>query len=672
MAKIPKRPNRKTEEVSLSPILRSVTLDASTIDSETRTVELVFYSGVPVLRIPMFDDPFELEFVVSKKAANLERLNAGAALIDSHGTYRGVNAILGVVEKAWLADGMARARVRFSKRDEVEPVWQDVEDKVIQNVSMGVYLHELEEVTEEGAPRKRFRATSWEPYEISLVAVPADAGAQVQASGEREASPCSVTFCAEALADARQRGNEMIIKVRLLADTDNGKSGEIVEIEENDFDETLHSKELETAEETVAATIKRDKEHAAELKRIAAHYGLDSVWAQRHINLGTTIDQALAEAADERARRAPKTTNEIGFGDDRDSSHWRREQMESAIAARARRIDPPESARQYAHTTLLECALEALSWTGKHQGLDVRRDGTRILQLALHTTSDFPLLLANALNKVLLPEYALAAPTYRMIAERKTFNDFRPHTFNRSGDFPVPLQVNEHGEYKYGTMGENAETVTLATYGRIIGLSRQTIVNDDLSAFANLATKAARRIADFENATFFLVCISAGAGLGPALSDTVVVYNAAHGNITAAGALSNALLGEGLGLMMAQTSLDGLKLNIVPRFVLVSPTSVVAAKTFLAAIMPTQASEVNPFAGEMTAIGDANLTGTRFYMLADPSQLANYIYGYLAGDEGPRTDVRAGFEIDGVEFKISLDFAVGAIDYRGGVTGAGA
>ena len=104
MAK-PRPHKRTTENVSLSPVLHSVALDASTIDAEARTVELIFYSGVPVLRIPMFDDPFELEFEVSRKAANLDRLNSGANLIDSHRTYAGIQGILGVVEKAWLVEG---------------------------------------------------------------------------------------------------------------------------------------------------------------------------------------------------------------------------------------------------------------------------------------------------------------------------------------------------------------------------------------------------------------------------------------------------------------------------------------------------------------------------------------------------------------------------------------
>jgi hypothetical protein len=111
---------------------------------------------------------------------------------------------------------------------------------------------------------------------------------------------------------------------------------------------------------------------------------------------------------------------------------------------------------------------------------------------------------------------------------------------------------------------------------------------------------------------------------------------------------------------------------VVGTILLVSPASLTLAEQFTSTIAPQVAGSVNPFAGRLTPIGDANLSGARFYVLADPSRLPNYIYGFLGGQAGPRTEVRAGFEVDGIEFKLAIDFAVGAIDFRGGVTHAGA
>jgi hypothetical protein len=677
---------------ALPPFHGLAQLNAQSIDAESRTVEVLFYTGSPVFRASFFDGPYELEFEMTKKAANFDRLNNGAPLINNHGTFRGIEAQLGVIEKAWLKDGEAHARVRFSKRADVEPIWQDVLDGVIRSVSMGTYILSMEEVTEPGAELKRFRATSWEPYEISLVSVPADAGARVlQAAASAEKRPCLITSAA-ALADARER-NAMKILVRLLADNT------VVEIDETDFDEKLHSKDLRTpaakaATETPAATpgntdlsdkerkrkvddaLDRNKANATEVRRVAAEFKCDEVWAQRHIALGTPIDQVIELAAEERARKAPKTINDIGVGEDYSSAEYRKEQMSAALAARATRKEIPESARAFAHHSFVEMALECLTFRNLHRGLDRRADAGRIVELAMHSTSDFPLLLANTLNKMVLPAYQQAAPTYRQLAAQKTFNDFRAHNFIRVGDFPVPLLMGENGEYQSGTLSESNEQVTCFTYGRMLTLSRQMLINDDANGFGDLATAAGRRTADFENATFFTNVINVASGLGQTMSASnggVAVYNAAHNNLTGAGALSNTLLGSARALLMAQTSLDGLKLNTPAAILLVSPTNLTLAETLLAQIVPNIASSVNIFAGRIRPVGDANLgTGTRFYVLADPGTLANYVYGFLGGVEGPRTALRDGWRSDGIEFKLSLDFGCGTIDFRGGVTGAGA
>src|SRR5262245_38825539 len=111
--------------VQLPPIFGAVELRAETAKPAARTVEATFHSGAPVLRVPLFADPFELEFAMTPTAAKLGRLNAGAPVLDSHRDYAGVSAILGVVERAWLEGGEGRAVLRLSERAEVEPIFRD-------------------------------------------------------------------------------------------------------------------------------------------------------------------------------------------------------------------------------------------------------------------------------------------------------------------------------------------------------------------------------------------------------------------------------------------------------------------------------------------------------------------------------------------------------------------
>jgi hypothetical protein len=660
---------RPQRDLSLPMLRAQVSIAPETLNEETRTVEVRFYSGASVQRFPFFDDPYELAFDIDPKAVRLDRFNAGAPLVDNHRAFGPVgDVVLGVVEKAWMAEDGGHATVKIAA-DRPDIVTR-LKDGILRNFSMGAVIHQLKDITEKGDPQRRLLAIDWEPHELSIVPVPADPGAQALAQAER--FPCTLTG-----ASAPERSVMETIKVRLLA------SGEVVEIDEKDFDSKLHSKELtvktaahvdpKDAKRKVDDKIAADEAHAAEVRRVCQHYNLNEVWAQRHIKLGTSIEQVLADASEQRAKLAPMIDGAVSIGEDYDSLGWRTDKMAEALSARAMRKPCPESARQYALSSIAECAFECLSLNGRTRGrnLDARRNPDDVISLALHTTSDFPGLLGNVLNKQLLPAFELTEPNFRKIAAKKTFKDFRPHKFLRAGDFPVPLQVDEHGEYTYGTLTEGSETAALVTYGRILGLSRQLLVNDDLGALQDIGSTAGRRVADFMNTTFFTTLITAGSGLGPALADTLTVYHATHGNITGAGALDNTRLAAAVALMMVQTSLDGLKMNVSPKILLVSPANLANALTLVAALTPAQASQVNPFAGQFQVIADANLTGTRFYLLADPGVLPNYIWGSLEGQEGPRIETRVGFSIDGVEIKLALDYAVAAIEYRGGSTGAG-
>lgn len=689
---------RRPTTIQLPAVDLRAEVDAASLDTEARTVDAVFYTGAEVIRAPMFDEPYFLSFSMEPGAADLSRLNSGAAVVDSHSEYT-LDDVLGKTSDARLEDGAYRVRLHFSVRDERRAgIWQDVQEGLLRNLSMRATINDLEELGEDEATGlARYQASKWGVSHIALLATGADAGAAISLSDESAKVACNVHYRAKAPAAAHVKESSMNIKVRLLADCEAGKKGEILEIDESDFDLKLHTTELEIATRVVTeapkseddeararkidAALAADKKHKEDLKRVASNFGCDELWVQRHHNLGTDIDDAIADASAERAKRSPVGPHSIGFGNDYEAAEFKIDAMAEALAARARGVEPAEHAKQFYGMGFAELAVQALALRGKARGMDSRRDAWRLFSpdLALHTTSDFPLLLANALNKTLLPAYQLAQPTYRQLAQQRTFNDYRPHPFARAGDFPQLLETNEHGEFKYGTMGENSESVTAVNYGRIIGLTKQTLVNDDLGAFADLAMKAAMRVADFENTTFFTICILAGAGLGPDLSDTDPVYDANHSNLGTTGLPSVDSIGEARALLRKQTSIDGLKLNTPARILLVSPDHETLAEQLTAPLsqlvgqgaVAAPASNVNPFAGRLTPVADANLTGDRWYLLADPAILANYVYGYIGGASGPMTSVRQGFETNGVEFKVELDFGCGAIDYRGGVTNQG-
>ena len=145
---------------------RSFDLSRDAIDEEARTVELAFSSESPVTR--WFGDEI-LDH--SPESIRLGRLNDGGAVLVDHDARDHV----GVVESVVIsADRMGRALVRFGKSARADEIWQDVKDGIRKSVSVGYRIHKMA-LESETDGLESYRATDWEPYEISMVSIPADA-----------------------------------------------------------------------------------------------------------------------------------------------------------------------------------------------------------------------------------------------------------------------------------------------------------------------------------------------------------------------------------------------------------------------------------------------------------------------------------------------------------------
>ena len=142
----------------------SVRTRATTVDTENRTAELAFSSEMHV-------ETWWVTEILSHAsgAMMLDRLNDGAALLDGHAWDRQV----GVIQTARNdADRVGRATVRFSRIQAGEDMMMDVADGIRTKVSVGYLIHEVVENSDTNPPT--FTVTRWEPYEISVVSVPAD------------------------------------------------------------------------------------------------------------------------------------------------------------------------------------------------------------------------------------------------------------------------------------------------------------------------------------------------------------------------------------------------------------------------------------------------------------------------------------------------------------------
>lgn len=149
---------------------RALLVERSAIDEEARTAVLAFASEAPYERywgVEILD--------LTATSMRQGRLRSGANLLMDHDW----KDVVGVVESVEVgADRVGRAVVRFGKSARAEEVWQDVRDGIRRNVSVGYMVHKAQLVeTVDGL--ETYRVTDWEPFEISLVSVPADASVGV-------------------------------------------------------------------------------------------------------------------------------------------------------------------------------------------------------------------------------------------------------------------------------------------------------------------------------------------------------------------------------------------------------------------------------------------------------------------------------------------------------------
>lgn len=191
---------KKTVEIAT----QSRAADLSAPDQEKRTVDLTWTTGAAVRRVDFWTgEPWLEELSTDPAHVRMGRMNSGAPLLNSHASYD-LGSVLGVVERASMDGGKGTATARFSRRKDVEPILQDVVDGIIRNVSVGYKVYRFEDVsTQEDikARIRRMRAVDWEPVEVSLVPVGADAGAGV-ARADAEKHTCEIEYSERSTAGA--------------------------------------------------------------------------------------------------------------------------------------------------------------------------------------------------------------------------------------------------------------------------------------------------------------------------------------------------------------------------------------------------------------------------------------------------------------------------------------
>jgi ATP-dependent Clp endopeptidase proteolytic subunit ClpP len=422
---------------------------------------------------------------------------------------------------------------------------------------------------------------------------------------------------------------------------------------------------------------------------------LDQAFADELIREGVTVDQANARVIN---RFSELQTAAEGNGSEVNvNGHIRitadqvdrwQEGVGQALALRAGLLRGEEATRaqasDFAGMTLVEIARSSLSVRNMRpsgnrmemvgQAFTVRNAGP-----GYHSSSDFGTALGNIAQRSMMRGYTELDETFEVWTGRGILSDFRPASRVDVGLFPGLDKVEEGSEYKYGTFGDTGTSVILATYGKLFAITRQAIINDDMGVFTRVPDRMGR--AAKRTIGNLVYAILNG---NPTMQDGTALFHANHGNLASvAAAPSVASLGAARVAMMRQADLGGITtgVGIRPAYAILPPeledafnvvTKAIYDPTIAAASQATTPMRPNPVANFAQPVVDGRLSGTSWFLAANPGQVDTIEVDYLDGNDQPFLDEREGWTVDGTEMKVRIDAGVKALHWRGLFKNAGA
>lgn len=294
------------------------------------------------------------------------------------------------------------------------------------------------------------------------------------------------------------------------------------------------------------------------------------------------------------------------------------------------------------------------------------------------STATLPTLLGNTANKVMMDAYSALPSVAKRVARKLSANDFKTHTGAMlTGDFTME-KIGASGQLEHAQVDDDSFTYSVNTYGRIFGITRQMLKNDDLGAFMDVPRMLGRGAAlAIEKAFWTLVLANTGSYFASGNSNLITT------------ALGSAGLEDAVEKFLKQTDPDGEPISLMPKYLVVPPElKVTADELYVSTNINTGGSSStdkvpnrNVFAGKYEPLAtpylsNTGITGystTGWYLFGDPADIPAFGIAYLDGQENPTVeDAPLSSDILGQAWRGYIDFGVCQINHRGAVKSTGA
>lgn len=647
--------------------------------SANRTFQAVIATETPVLtRLPGGEGLYYEILSCKPEHVNLTRVRNVAAVLDDHNKY-GIFSQLGGVTDPVISNGQITATVKLSRSKKLDDLVQDIEDGIIRNVSSGYTVYMYQDISKPEDKIRTLLAVNWSINELSLTPVQADLNSRMRSQDtDNELTEVEIENMATTAADPQATPP-------VAPETPPTPAPTPAPAPQPAPAPTPAATEPESATERTRTLAILD---------VAAVAGaaLPANFAADHIAKGTPVDQVRGLVIEALKTKSPleqqRSQQSAAPAITADVIEKQRHLIEVGIARKfAIQNVPGEKysneelvgSERYRNMSLIDMARNYIAdSTGDDNIFRVNAMEAGKRALISQSGADFGVILEGVARRVLLAEYSIIADTWRRIAVTGSVTDFREWGRVRGGTIGNLDKVNENGEFKNKPIPDGSlEKVKVETYGNIVNVTRQMLVNDDLGYFTRILTMMARSSArSIEQALYNLINLNSG--LGPVMSDGNTLIHATHGNVGPSGAFDASKIAGARDVMKAQKDMSNNDwLDLRPVVALV-PTAL--ADSVIALNINEYTNESNKFQQRnlykglfRDIIDSPRLTSqTGIYIFADKDQEPVFEVSFLNGNETPFIDERDEFDVDGTRFKIRHDWGVSAVGWKGVVRNAGA
>ena len=654
MIPMTKRPFLMTRTAkNKNDMFREISVGDVNFEGDSRTLTLSFASETP------YERWFGPEVLcVDETAMNMQRFQDGlGCLLFNHDRDK----VIGKIERAWIENNRAYADVTFDDDEFADSIFNKVKSGTLKGVSVGYRVGEYTEVRiDEGYAEGRIKgpcyvASKWEPYEISIVSVPADTTVGVN----RSLNDFNVVSMVQEKEISEMDENQNQINE---VGNDQQRQGEMPNgtASATPVAGTEVPQDNARGAEAVLRAIEEERARVSNISELCRHFGVD---ATEYINNGTSLSDAQRSVLAIVNERNIPTAN-IQMGDQEEDKY--RDAMSDAILLRGgvqlENVAPgAQDLRGMRVRSMIEEVLAREGVANVH-----RMGEEELLRAALTGTSSLPGILSAAANKSMAKGYQAAQTTFEQFTTVGSNTDFKEATRYRLSEAGSLLEIKENGEFVQDELTEGSAKTKVLTYGRGFSFTRQMIVNDDLSALTRIPSLYAAQAKRGINRLVYKALAEAK-------------FTAKDGNLAGTGAaLSLATINEARQAMRKQKNLRGEEfLNITPKYLIVPTNSEFLARQLLTSTSDPNATHygvTNPLKDSLQIITDAELDALdtdAYYFLADQLLMDTIEVTYLNGNQRPVIESQVAFDTLGIRYRIYMDYGVTVVDTKGIYKNAG-